>query len=313
MSVKRLDIVGLGLATLDVLVRRSPAGTPSGSSPFDDFLLEGGGPVATALAAASRLGAATGYIGTAGTDFAGECKVLSLTRYGVDVARIARRPGAETQVIIVWVDADTGERSFTALRSWQHDPLRVEELDRTYITGAGYLHLDGTHREAALAAAQWTREAGRKVVLDAATTRSTVGESMRALIQHVDVLICGSGFAQALTGCDDPSDACRAAVEYGPKTVVQTEGAAGSHTVCPSGTFHTPAFEVDVVDTTGAGDVFHGAYVVGLLKGWDARQVAVFASAAAAMACTRLGGRAGVGSFDDTMAFCRQRGAHMDA
>ena len=147
MSKKRIDIAGLGLATLDVLVRGAPAAGLSGGRAFDDFLLEGGGPVATAMAAASRLGARTGYVGTAGTDFAGECKVLSLTRYGVDVSCIARRPGTERQVVIVWVDACTGERSFSVLSGMQKDPLRVEELDPDYIAGADYLHLDGCHRE----------------------------------------------------------------------------------------------------------------------------------------------------------------------
>ncbi|MCK4282814.1 MAG: carbohydrate kinase family protein [Candidatus Brocadiae bacterium] len=312
MPEKRIEIAGLGLATLDIVLRGRPGVGSSGRFAFDDVLLEGGGPVATAMAAASRLGARTGYIGTAGTDFAGECKLLSLTKYAVDVSHVVRRPGPETQVVMVWVDAHTGERSFTTLSEMLGDPLRPEELDRDYITRAGYLHLDGCHAEAAFAAARCMREGRKQVVLDAATTSSSVSERMRKLIPYVDVLICGSGFAQALTGCGDVSDACRLAVKLGPQTVVQTEGADGSYTACPSGEFHTPAFEVDVVDTTGAGDVFHGAYIVGLLKGWRPEQIAVFASAAAAMACTALGGRAGVGGHPETLAFCRHRGANID-
>ncbi len=307
----RLDVVGLGLATLDVLVRCEPAADASGRPAFREFRLEGGGPVATAMAAASRLGARTGFVGTAGSDFAGECKLLSLSRYGVDVSRVIVRPGPEAQVVLVWVDADTGERSFSGLSGAMDDALRPDELDRAYITSAGHLHLDGCHGEAALAAARWMHEAGGTVVLDGPATHGIARGRIRKLVEQVDVLVCGSGFAQALTGETEVADACRAATRLGPRTVVQTEGAGGSYTVCPDGEFHTPAFQVDVVDTTGAGDVFHGAYIVGLIKGWDAGRIAAFASAAAAMTCTRVGGRAGVGSFEETLEFCRSRGVRL--
>ncbi len=305
-----LDVVGLGLATLDVLFRcREPADGPRPS--FEDFRLEGGGPVGTALVAASRLGARTAYVGTAGTDYAGECKLLSLSRHGVDVSRVVRREGPETQVILVWVDAETGERSFTCPFPWRQDPLRAEELDRSFITAAPCLHLDGNHAEAALAVARWTREAGGTVVMDCGTTSRRPGEGRRELLKWTDVLICGSGFAQALTGQPDVESACRAALQCGPRLVVQTEGERGSYTATPAEQFHTPAFRVDVVDTTGAGDVFHGAYIVGLLRGWDLRRTAVFASAVSAMCCMRLGGRSGVGTFEETLGFCRERGIEL--
>jgi sugar/nucleoside kinase (ribokinase family) len=306
----QLDIVGLGLATLDVLIRCEDGADAAHRLVLRDFMMEGGGPVATALCAASRLGARTGYVGTAGSDFGGEAKLLSLTRYDVDVSHVLRRQDAEQQVILVRVDALTGERSFSGLGGWDQ-PLRPDELDRDYITSARVLHLDGCHTEAALAAAAWMREAGKPVVLDAATTRGSVREQMQELVRRVDVLICGSGFAQALTGEDVTAAACRAATSWGPRTVVQTEGADGSCTACPEGEFRTPAFDVDVVDTTGAGDVFHGAYIVGMLKGWSPQQVAAFASAVSAMKCTKLGGREGVGSFDETVEFCRDRGVDL--
>ncbi len=307
-SSGNLDVVGLGLATIDVLVRCEPASDPSRRPAFREFRLEGGGPVATAMAAASRLGVRTGFVGTAGSDFAGECKLLSLSRYGVDVSRVVIRPSAEKDVVLVWVDAETGERSFSGLAGAMSDALRPEEIDRDYVTSAPYLHLDGCHGEAALAAARWMHEAGGTVVLDGPATHGIARDRIRKLVEQVDVLVCGSGFAQAVTGESDAADACRAAVELGPRTVVQTEGPDGSYTVCADGEFHTPAFEVDAVDTTGAGDVFHGAYIVGLIKGWDARRTAAFASAAAAMSCTRVGGRTGVSSFEETLEFCRSRG-----
>ena len=128
------------------------------------------------------------------------------------------------------------------------------------------------------------------------------------LIQHVDVLIGGSGFVPALTGVTDIWEAGRAALKIGPRVVVQTEGADGSYTVTKDEEFHLPCFKIDVVDTTGAGDVFHGAYIVGLLRGWDLRRVALFSTAVSALKCTKLGGRAGIPTFDQTISFLKERG-----
>jgi len=99
----------------------------------------------------------------------------------------------------------------------------------------------------------------------------------------------------------------RAALALGPRIVVQTAGDEGSWTTTHDDEFATPCFAVDVVDTTGAGDVFHGAYIVGLLHGWDLRQTALFSAAVAALKCTRLGGRLGIPSMEQTLAFLHER------
>jgi sulfofructose kinase len=302
------QIVGLGLAVLDVLIRLKDMPTWERGTGISAFRLDGGGPVATAMAAAARLGARVAYMGTAGTDVAAEIKLRELERYGVDLRYVVRRPGPETQVVIVYVDEETGERVFAGLRGVDRVLLQPEELDREAITSAEYLHLDGCHPDAALQAAKWMKEAGKKVVLDGAKHAGPVGEHMRALIPYVDVLICGSGFVPSLTGKDDIWEAGEAALALGPSIVVQTEGADGSYTVTCDERFHMPAFAVDVVDTTGAGDVFHGAYIVGLLQGWNLRQITAFSTAVSALKCTKLGGRAGVPCFDDAVAFARSQG-----
>lgn len=302
-----LQVVGLGLASLDVLLRLSDMPTWQRGTRLSAFALDGGGPAATAMAAAARLGARAGFVGTAGNDVAAKIKIDSLARDGVDLSRLVIRDEPEDQVIVVCVDASTGERVFSGLESLGRNQLRPDELDRDYITSADYLHLEGFHYDAALQAAKWMRDAGKTVVLDAGSTSGTVGDGTRRLLGYVDVLICGSGFAPGLTGRSDPFEAGRAALASGPRIVVQTEGAAGSYTVTANEAFHTPAFVVDVVDTTGAGDVFHGAYIVGLLHGWDLPAVAQFASAVAAIKCTRLGGRAGIPTLPETLAFLKEK------
>ena len=304
-----LDIIGLGLATLDILIRLGDLPTWVHGTGCSAVGLDGGGPVGTACVAAARLGARVGYIGTAGNDQLATLKVQSLQEDGVDLSRLARRNKPENQVVVVYVNQETGERVFSGLHNFGSEPLQVDELDQEYITNASYLHLDGTHPEAAQQAAQWMHSAGKKVSLDCAKSdgRSIWGK-LQELVPYSDILICGSGFGRALTGHADLWRAGEAMLSLGPQIVVQTEGKDGSYTLTANEHFHTPAFDVGVVDTTGAGDVFHGAYLVGLLRGWDLRMVAAFATAVSAIKCTRLGGRKGIPTSNQTLAFLKQRG-----
>jgi sulfofructose kinase len=304
-----LQVVGLGMATLDVLLRLDQMPTWERSTVwYQGFRLDGGGPVGTAIVAAARLGARAGFVGTAGNDTAARLKMHSFVENGVDLSRMVYRDAPDDQVFFVFVHAETGERVFGGYEGVGGSALGVSELDRPYITSAGYLHLDGFHAEAALQAAGWAREVGTCVVFDGHKTGGPVPERTRRLVEYVDVLICGSGFAQALTGIQDAFEARRAILKMGPRICVQTEGAEGSYTVTAGESFHTPAFRVKVVDTTGAGDVFHGAFIVGLLHGWDLRQIAQFSTAVSAIKCTKLGGRVGIPRFEEVMAFLRERG-----
>jgi sulfofructose kinase len=313
MTKQPLQIVGLGMATLDVLLRLQTMPTWEHGTRLSDFGFDGGGPVGTAMVAAAKLGARAGFIGTAGNDAAAELKMRSFRDAGVDLSHLIHRAAPENQVVIVHVHADTGERVFSGVARPSDTIIRPHELDRSYITSADYLHLDGYHSEAALQAAKWMHASGKTVVLDGSKTSGPVRGHMRELVAHVDVLISGSGFAQGLTGETDLWSALAATLEHGPRTAVQTEGEDGSYTVTRDASgaldrFHIPAFSCNVVDTTGAGDVFHGAYIVGLLHGWDVRETARFASAVSALKCTRLGGRAGIPTFHEVCAFLRERG-----
>ena len=154
--------------------------------------------------------------------------------------------------------------------------------------------------------------------MDGSKTTGPVGDRHRELIPYVDVLITGEGYARGLTGIDDIWAAGEAVLQLGPRIFCETVGAAGSYTIAatdggrPAERFHTPAFEVNVVDTTGAGDVFHGAYIVGLLHGWDLRQVALFSTAVSAIKCTKLGGRAGIPNYQEVLAFLAERGIKLE-
>ena len=134
--------------------------------------------------------------------------------------------------------------------------------------------------------------AGKRVMLDANVHHEQPSAGLIRLIGETDYLVCSTGFLQALAGTGDLPEAAAKALGLGPRVVVQTEGARGCDTFTRDQQFHTPAFAVEVVDTTGAGDVFHGACLVGLLNGWELPAIVRFSAAAAALACRQLG-RAG--------------------
>lgn len=310
-SMAVLDVVGLGLSTIDILFRLSDMPTWERGGALRELGFDGGGPVGTALAAAARLGARTGYVGTCGNDAVADLRLQYLTRDGVDVSRVVPRPIPERQVIAVFVHADSGERVFASAHIAEL-AITPAELDRDYITSAAFLHLDGFQQEAAIQAARWMHAAGKTVVLDAGKTSWQVNEGMVTLVGLTDVLICGSGFGPALTGKQDIWETGAALLSRGPRLVVQTEGAEGCYTTTAAECFHTPAFKVEVVDTTGAGDVFHGAYIFGLLQGWDVKRIARFASAVSAIKCTHLGGRSGIPGLAEVQKFLELRGNEIE-
>lgn len=306
-----MQIVGIGLTTIDILMRLSQMPTWEAGGRIKELRIDGGGPVGTGLAAAARMGVRTGFIGTCGSDASARLKLDLLAQEGIDVSRVVRRPGNEQQVILCYVHEQTGERLFSGAEGDQVG-LSPEELDRDYITAADYLLLDGFHHPAALQAAHWMHAAGKKVMLDGSKVGGWANEqwreSMCELVSVTDLLICGSGFAPAMTGKCDIWEAGRSLLAFGPQIVVMTEGEQGSYTVTATECFHTPAYSVPVVDTTGAGDVFHGAYLVGQIKGWNLRHTACFATAVSAIKCTRMGGRSGIPCFREVADFLHDHG-----
>lgn len=299
----KLQIVGLGMSTIDVLVRLEQMPCWESGASLDEMTLDGGGPAGTAIASAAHLGAITGMITTAGNDEVGNLKLRLLSKYGVDTSHCLIRPIPEPQVILVCIHSHSGERVFSGTPRTASLPLQPLEIDINYITQADILHLDGFYLTAALQAARWMRAAGKKVTLDAAKTSGNISGEMRELVSLCDIVISGAGFSYALTGMTDLYEAGLAILDLGPNIFVETLGEAGCVTVTRDDRFHTPAYPIDVLDTTGAGDVFHGAFLVGLLKSWDLGRIIQFSSATAAIKCSRLGGRRGIPDYDKVIKF----------
>ena len=299
------DVVGVGCACLDFLgiVHRLPE--VDEQIWMKESTQQGGGMVATALVTLSRLGASTAYVGKIGDDVAGRFIKEEFDQYGVDSEYMKMETGAASLASMILVDESTGQRTIMAGRS----PIQLDsaEVPAKLVTSARYLHLDTTCRKAALAAAQIARDAGITVVLDADSLSRP--QEIEELMRQTDFLIASKVFTEELTGVSDPQAALKLLSEYGPSVTVVTLGEKGSHTLAAGRSFHTPAFPVDVVDTTGAGDVYHGAFIFGLLREWKLEKTAEFASAVAAMSCTRLGGRTGIPDLEEAIDFLRKSGA----
>jgi ribokinase len=155
---------------------------------------------------------------------------------------------------------------------------------------ARVFHTDGIFPEAALAAAGSARRAGVAVVVDAGSLR----EGMLDLARQSDFFIASESFARDFIGGDDPREACRRLGELGPDLVGVTLGERGCLALVDGEFIEQPAWPVEATDTTGCGDVFHGGFIYGLLRGWKAAHSLAYASWAAAMTSRRLGGREGI-------------------
>ncbi len=284
---QQFDVVGIGVATLDFI--GVAAGEPllGAKQPVAAWLEAGGGPVATALVALARLGARVCMAGAVGDDAYGQRIIADLQREGVATDGMQVRPGRSH---VAFVLAEPGRDRRTVW--WYSDPAVFETatVDPDLITSARLLHLDTYMPAATLAAARIMREAGGLVMLDAERLKETT----LPLLPLCDVQIVSERFGREATGEADPARAALLLHRSYGNLVVVTAGERGSWCVGRDELFHTPAFAVDVVDTTGAGDVFHGGFLYGLLRGWPLRRTARFASALAALKCRKAGGRAGI-------------------
>jgi len=286
---KPFDVVGVGLSSIDHLcvVNRHPR--------FDSkqqmvaYDVQPGGQVPTALVALQRWGLRTAYVGVFGDDAAGVMSHRALALEGVDVTATLRRPNTAQQVAVILIDAMSGERSVL----WHRGDdlvLHAHELPSAALAGGRVLLMDAVDLPAALAAARAAKAAGTLVVLDTDTPVPGIEE----LLRLTDILIVGADYPARLTGRSELRAALRAAARLGPWLVGVTLGPGGVLALVRGRFHYVPAFRVPVVDSTGAGDIFHAGAIYGVLHGWPISDTLRFAAAAAALKCEQLGGRPGI-------------------
>ena len=298
------DVVGLGMATMDILtvVPRLPKSNEV--YPVDSMDVQGGGPVATALVALAKLGAATTYLGTIAPDDWGAAIENDFRRYGVDTRWAYHPKTGESSVSVILVEAGLGHRAILYKKGTAPE-MGATEVAPAAIAPAKILHLDGFYLEAAVAAARLARSQGVLVSLDGGAGEN-IWQGMDDLLPLVDILVVARQFATSVTGEADPLTAGPALQLFGASQVVITDGENGCWYWDAHQHLHQPAFKVEVVDTTGAGDTFHGAYLYAVLQGWEPKDCLVFASATAALKCTLVGGRAGIPALKAVLDFLKK-------
>lgn len=304
------DVVGVGLNATDTLLLVPHFPAYAGKGPFQDEVVRPGGQVASALVACARLGLRTKYIGAVGDDERGRIQMESLVEAGVDATDVKVRRGCATQSAYIIVDMATGERTVFWRRD---DALSIDpaEIAPEQIAGARLLHIDGHDTPAVARAAAIARSLGIPVTVDV----DTIYHGFERVLPKVDYLVASSEFPAAWTGERDPFKALETLqTEYRMKVAAMTLGAHGALARENGEFLYAPAYVVNTVDTTGAGDVFHGAFCYAVLEGMPMREALDFSNAMAALNCTALGARGGIQGLAEIRALMArgERRSHTD-
>ena len=289
------SILGVGLAVQDVIVRWRDSSLPVREARATDMRLQGGGMTATALVAAGRLGAKTALRSVVGDGPLGRMILDELAGEGVDVSGVLRDAGRIGPMVLVCVDGATGERRFPCAQGLHDDDVPVG--DAPSMDAVGCVLVDGSRAAMSVPAAEAARAAGVPVVGDV----EGLGEGMRKLLPSIDYAIVSHECARRIAAA--PRAACEKIREMGPSVAIVTLGEAGSACLTDDGFIETPSFPVEVVDTTGAGDAYHGAFCFGLVSGLPLKTNLQLSCAVGAMNCRRLGGRSGLPTLAEVRAF----------
>jgi sulfofructose kinase len=299
---RAFDVAGFGLNSVDLLAVVAEHPAVNSKQRLQRATRLPGGQIATAMATCAKLGWRASYVGSFGGDDLGTLSRDSLVDAGVDVASSRTIKSATNQFAIILVDARSGERTVL----WdRHPDLAWDPADvpKAAVTAGRLLIVDCHETAAATQAARFAREAGVPTIVDVERVRPGIAE----LLQQIDIIITAQDFPCALTGYEDLGRALAAmADEFRAPLVCATLGEQGSLARCGGREIRTPAFQVDCVDSTGAGDVFRGAFAAGCLRttGADVEDILDYANAVAALNCRALGARGGIptpGEVDDLL------------
>jgi sulfofructose kinase len=291
-SQKPFDVAGFGLNSVDLVTVVAEYPASNTKQRLQRFARLPGGQMATAMAACARLGWRARYIGSFGADDLGTISRESLTGAGVDVSAARVVPGATNQFAVILVDGRSGDRTVL----WDRDPALImdpADVPKNAVTSGRILIVDCHETPAATQAARYAREARIPTIVDVEKVRPGIAD----LLQNIDVIIASREFPAALTGHEDLGRALEAiGREFGAAIACATLGKEGSLAWCQGREIRTPPFQVDCVDSTGAGDVFRGAFAAGCLRGPndDLEEVLIYANAVAALNCRALGSRGGI-------------------
>jgi ribokinase len=289
MQNPAIDIYGIGQCALDYLGIIDNYPPANSKCEFHNLIVQGGGPVATALVALQRWGFTTAFSGVLGDDEYGRQILNSISGEGVDISNVKVRRNTGSQVAFSMAEPTSGERTIF----WRRPTgayLTENEIDYDLIQNCRLVHTDGFFPEAALAAAKHAKSSGIPVCIDAGSLRP----GMLELARHCNYFITGEPFARSFAEDAKPEDVCYKLKALGPDVVAVTLGDKGYVALFENRLVHGSAYHVDTIDTTGCGDIFHAGFIYGILHEWPFAACFDFAAWAAAQVSRHLGGRTGI-------------------
>ncbi len=298
------EIIGIGSTVYDTLM--VVPGFPAEDTKMEglETKVQGGGPCATALVAARKLGVSAAYMGTIGGDPFGRFMMDDFRRWDINTDFIRVVDGAVSFHAVVVLNQAKNTRTCV----WNRGTVpqtSIADVNKEALRNAKVLHLDGHMLEAAIYAAKLCKELGVKVSHDAGGTYSGIEN----LMPYVDWLIPSEEFALRMTNETHAQKAAQKLYDtYHPELVVLTQGVKGGILLDEKGLRRYASYPVDAKDTNGCGDTFHGAFVAAKIQGFDNDAACCYASAAAAIKCTRLGARYAMANDEECRAFLAERG-----
>ena len=264
----------------------------------------GGGPVATGLVAAAKLGEKASFIGNLSDDNGGVFLKKDFEKYGVLTENTNIISGYRSFSSVIWLCSEGGTRTCVFDRG-DLPALELSKAQLDELKASDLLMVDGNELEAAIVASRLMRESGKEVLYDAGGQYPGV----ERLLPFVDYLIPSKEFSLGHTGCDSVEAAAKKLFEtYSPKAVVITCGKDGGLFYDGKEIKYYPIYPAKVVDSNGAGDVFHGAFAAGLMKGFDPYKCCHFASAVSGLKCTGVGARESVPDFETVKKYMKENG-----
>lgn len=302
----RFDVLGLGAVAIDDLIYVESYPSADAKVHVLDRRRHHGGQTGTALVAAARLGVRAAYAGALGLDEPSEEALSGMRSEGVDVSECRRVAGLAPILSTIAVGDGGRTRAIFAdtrnFRGADPDHPSPEVIRSARVLFVDHWGVDGMIRAATIA-----RSAGIPVVADFERNSSSRFPELLPLADH---LVIGREFAAQLSGVGDPSDSARRLLRGGHATVVVTDGAAGCWSMeeDDEAPHHVPAFQVQVRDTTGCGDVFHGVYAAALALGEPLAERLILASASAALKAEKTGGQDGIPDREAIRAFRARHG-----
>jgi len=283
-----VKILVIGYNAFDVIVPVTGVPAADSKTEVETVIHGGGGPGATAAVCLARLGADVRLITMLGDDVGAQIQRQELEAVEVDLTLVQTAPGQRSAQAVIMVDPAQESRAVLWTRG-DLPHLDPRSMDPAWLDGCDLLYCDGHEPAATMVLAEAARERDLPVVMDAGTMR----EGSRELVRVCTDVISSRGFAPALTGESDPRRVLGALRDLGPERVAMTFGEAGVLALPEDGdeVFHVPAYDVDVVDTTGAGDAFHAGYAYSRARGGRWRDDLEVGAAVAALKCRDWGGR----------------------